>query len=115
MSDKEKKEMSEKEQERAAYAKAWLEAIGAQLTAERKRMGWTRAEMAERLGISSRNLGYVENGENSNIINIINHCHETGSDFFMIIARAKIVLQTSDVSTADILSLLTPKLTPQDI
>lgn len=112
MSDKEKKDMSEKEREREAYARSWLEAIGAQLAAERKRMGWSRAEMAERLGISARNLGYVENGENTNIMNIINHCHETGSDFFMIIARAKIVLQTSDATTADLMGLLTPKLTP---
>lgn len=88
------------------YRRAWLEAVGRQLAAERKRLGLSQADMADKLGVSSRTVGYIESGENNNFENLLSYCYETGADFFTVVARAKVILQANEISEDALLGLL---------
>lgn len=42
---------------------AELEAMGREITAERTRRSWSRKDLAERSGVSERQIGKIERGE----------------------------------------------------
>lgn len=99
---------SEKQSEATLYKQKWLEAIGMQLASERKRQGMTVADIATKLGVSIRTVGYIESGKNNNTENMLAYCYVAKIDFFVIVARARLVLQANEVSEDNLLSLLKP-------
>lgn len=76
----------------------WRVAMGSQLANERKILGLNQAEMAERLGIARRTLSDVERGLNTNVDNYTRYAIESGVDFALVVARARLTVRAKTLN-----------------